>query len=258
MRAAICWGFCWAATFLSSGVLAQTPEGAPTATTATATPTPTPTPTTTPTTTTTPSCPCPPPPRHDGFYFRVSSGFAYSSVFGDGPNGSASVSGLGSLASLAIGGTLAPGIVLAGTLGGGTTTHKFQGGPFANATIAGGSGPPAMVQASGDGSASLFEVGVLLDWFPDPTKGLHLGGSVGLGGAAITNQADGSKMAGIGAAGALFFGQDWWIGTGWSLGVEGVATGATPREQIKDSSGTDTGYRLTPLALGVEISLLYY
>jgi hypothetical protein len=182
---------------------------------------------------------------------------SYTSVFGDGPNGSASVSGNGSTFELAIGGTIAPGIALAGVLGGVTVTSSFNGGPFRSSTIM-TPGASGTVHATGDAAASLFEIGILLDWFPNPSKGLHFGGSLGIGGTGVRNQADGSTYGGFGGTASLFGGYDFWIGPSWSSGIGLVAWGATPREEMKDSSGNDTGYRLTPLSIGLQLSLLYY
>jgi hypothetical protein len=134
-------------------------------------------------------------------------------------------------------------------------TGAFHGGPFANSTISTSGGT---VSATGDATATEFEIGAQLDWFPDPMKGLHFGGSLGLGGVSVTNQADGSKMAGLGGAATIFGGYDFWIGPSWSLGIGAVAWGGTPREQMKDNNNNDTPYRLTPLSIGLQASILYY
>jgi hypothetical protein len=263
--AALCSSF-WVATFTSCAAFGQAPEvAAPAAPAPTPALTPSPAPAPPPLPAPPPAPEAPPPTascscalRHDGFYTRITSGFAYTSVFGSGPNGSASVSGTGSLFSLAIGGTLAPGIVLAGVLAGTTGTSTFHGGPFANATITGAAGSTGPIAASDNAGASSFDVGLLLDWFPDPAKGLHVGGSVGLGGVALTNQADGSFISGLGLGAGLFGGYDFWVGPAWSLGLALVASGVVPPAHLADSNRNDTGYRMTPLAMGLEVSILYY
>jgi hypothetical protein len=168
------------------------------------------------------------------------------------------VSGLGAGFSFAIGGTVAPGIALAGVFGGTQVTGTFHGGPFSNATVMTSGSSAAAVSATSNASAGEVELGAQLDWFPNPSKGLHFGGSIGVGGVSVTNQIDGSMMTGVGGAASLFGGYNFWIGPSWSLGLGAVAMGATPREQMNDKNRNDTNYRLTPLSFGLELSLLYY
>jgi hypothetical protein len=198
------------------------------------------------------------PRRHDGFYLRVRSGAGYLSAFGDGPSGSASVSGVSNYAGVAVGGATAPGLAVAGFIWGGTTTNQFSGGPFAQATVT-ATTPAGVVQktASINATASLAELGVLADWFPDPTGGWHAGAGAALGLTSVTNQADGSVFAGAGFAGSLFGGYDFWVGRAWSLGLALEASVATSTS-LNNTDNKGTGYRLTPMTLGIETSLLYY
>jgi hypothetical protein len=195
--------------------------------------------------------------RHSGFYLRFSSvSLGYISVSGEGPLGSASVSGLASIGGLAIGGTVAPGLALAGTIQGATVTGTFNGGPFASATIV-PNGSGAAISASTDASAVAGVLGLLVDWYPNPAGGWHTGASVGLGVTGVTNNADGSRLGGIGLGGSVFGGYDWWLGPSWSLGLMVVGDGVG-KAAMNDSNGHDTGYRLMPLSIGVTASLLYY
>jgi hypothetical protein len=200
--------------------------------------------------------------RHEGFYLRVLlGGIGYASFWGDGPVGSASISGLESSGGVAIGGAIAPGFAIAGTIWGDTVNGTFQGSPFAGATISGPAGSqgaaPVMTAASTNASAALGEIGFLVDWHPQPTGGWHAGASVGLGFVGITNEADGSRWGGVALAGSLFGGYDWWLGRSWSLGLMLVGD-AGSKATLNDSNRNDTGYRLTPASLSLMTSLLYY
>jgi hypothetical protein len=204
------------------------------------------------------AAPLPPPPRHDGFYLRFSSGGGYVSVAGDGPLGSASISGFGSSSLVAIGGTIAPGLALAGTIASTTTTDTFHGGPFNDANQASlVTSVRRPTSPSFDALAAVTEIGLLADWFPDPARGWHLGALVALGAVGVVNQADGSSWGGFNASGSVFGGHDWWIGRSWSLGLMLSVAGGS-RASLSDSSGNDTGYKLAPLSIALESSLLYY
>jgi hypothetical protein len=198
--------------------------------------------------------------RHGGFYLRGTYGVVtYAWVFGDGPYGPASISDIGGTnGSLAIGGTIAPGLVLAGHLGTNTVAGHFNGGPFTNANITSAMRPGVSTAASSGAGVSLFELGVLLDWFPNPSRGLHFGASVGLGGLSLENFADGSTFGAVGAAASVFGGYDFWVGRAWSLGLDLAVRGVAPGLELADSSGADSGYRVTPMTIALEWSVLYY
>jgi len=215
-----------------------------------------------------PDVPAPPPadvpaprPRlvHDGFYLAVSSGFAQVWASGDGPNGSASLSGLGSSVGLAIGGTPVRGLAIAGVFRGVSRTGTFDGGPTITATTSSVSNGVAVTSTStlsGRAQASSFMLGVQADWFIRPEDGWHVGAGVGLGGLTITDDAGGTKSA-TSVSGTLFGGYQWWIGPRWSMGLQAVVL-AAPRMKLSDSGGSDTGYRMTPISFGIEANILYY
>jgi hypothetical protein len=190
---------------------------------------------------------------HDGFYFGVGSGFAHIALGGNGPNGSVSISGLGSTSTLAIGGTVARGLAIAGTVEGATRSGSdFKGGPTYTATDANGHQTPL----GGHASAAVFLLGAMADWYPAPEGGWHVGGAVGLGGASITDDAA-NAIAGISIGLSAFGGYQWWLGRSWSLGVSGFVLG-TPSVKGRDSGGNDTGYSFAPIAGGIQSLLLYY
>lgn len=193
--------------------------------------------------------------KREGFYLRLASGPSFVALAGDGPSGSASLIGAGSAAMLSLGGSVAPGLIVAGTLQGATLEAKFKGGPFASATVA-YNGTSA--KASRRATASTGQLGVLIDWYPAPTGGWHTGGSVGVGVTRLENRADESSIAGASLAGTLFGGYDWAIGRQWAIGLQLVVAGATPVTLRHDSGGDDAGYQLTPVSVGVQGSVLYF
>jgi hypothetical protein len=193
---------------------------------------------------------------HQGFYFRSVSGIGYMSLFGDGPAGSASISGFAMTGGIAVGGTIARGFALAGTIFSATTTNTFNGGPFQNVTFT-PSGTALPKKAATNAAGNLAALGLQLDWFPDPAGGWHAGASAGLGFVGATNLADDSRLSNVALAGSIFGGHDWWIGRSWSLGLLLVSEAATTAS-LTDSNRNESGYRLTPLSLGIALSILYY
>jgi hypothetical protein len=105
---------------------------------------------------------------------------------------------------------------------------------------------------------TLFDLGLLVDWFPDPAGGLNFGGSVGLGGMTLVNDADNSSLVAAGAAWSVFGGYAFWLGRFWSLGLDLIVRGLAPQLHLTDSTGADSGYRLTPVMIAGEWSVLYY
>ena len=211
-----------------------------------------------PTTTKTPSseaADCSRNPTHTGFYLRVTTGFSYVSLAGTGPTGTAKIAGLGDNSIIAIGGSIARGLVLAGTIQSSEVTKTFKGGPFVgqSVTTAGQSKP-----ASDKADAAASEIGLFVDWYPRPTGGWHVGLSAGLGAASVVNYADNSTMAGASAAGSIFGGYDWAIGSDWSIGLALVGAGAGSATMKDSSEKTDTGYRLRSFSFGLAGSILYF
>ena len=193
--------------------------------------------------------------RHEGFYLRIASGPSLVSLRGHGPSGSASITGEGSSGSIAIGAAVVPGLVLAGTLQGQEITSDFNGGPLANATVSVGAESHT---ASHKAEGGIGMIGLLVDWYPKPTGGWHTGASAGLGAIGLTNLADDSDLAGVNFTGSVFGGYDWALGRDWALGLQLTASGGTTTKLKEDDFDHDTGYRLTPLSLGIQASVLYF
>lgn len=142
-------------------------------------------------------------------------------------------------ALLAIGGNVGEGLVVAGAIQTATTRQTFEGSP-----------PP-----SREASATVGQLGVLVDWFPDATGGWHVGGLAGLGTVQITD-ADVPTSSGASFGGALFGGYDFWIGPQWSLGIFGAGSGTTSAE-LRQRDGDKVGYTLSgwSASLGTSFTL---
>lgn len=198
--------------------------------------------------------------RHQGFYLAADTGLGVMTAFGSGPLGSASITGPGTVGAFAIGGTVAPGLVLGGVAREWSTSGTFNGGPNITATttyVLNGKtivSPPQTL--SGNAHALAVEIAAFLDWYPNPENGWHVGGSVGLGNMTLTDDA-GTRTTGVGLAGSVFGGYQWWLGPAWSLGISGVVSIANAGH-LDDSNQNDTGYKFTPMGFGLQSELLYY
>jgi len=198
------------------------------------------------------------PRAHDGFYLRLGSGPSLVTLRGHGPAGSASITDAGTSGFIAIGGALAPGLVLAGTLQGTAFNADFKGGPLTDATVS-SNGQTRSASRKADGGFGML--GILVDWYPRPAGGWHTGFATGVGAVGLTNTADDSDLGGLNFAGSVFGGYDWALGRKWALGLQLTASGAT-RTKLEDDfdsrDSKDSGYRMTPLSVGVQASLLYF
>ena len=197
--------------------------------------------------------------RHQGFYLAAGGGGGFFSARGSGPLGDASVEGGGQVAYLGIGGTVATGLVLGGSLRTWIGSATFEGGPPITATTtyyANGTPTKTTLTLSGHAHVATVEIGVMLDWFPNPEKGWHVGGSVGLVGMSLSDDAATQSTAG-GVGGSIFGGYQWWLGPSWSLGLGGVLSIAGV-SHLDDSNQNDVGYKLTPFGIGLQSQLLYY
>jgi hypothetical protein len=195
------------------------------------------------------------PRERNGFYLRLTSGPGFLSLRGNGPAATASMASSGSMGGFTIGGSIARGLVLAGTVSGATAQGTFKGGPFRNATIA---VDGSNISASHKAEASFGEIGLLIDWYPNPAAGWHAGLSGGLGAVVIKNDADDSSLVGVSPAGSIFGGYDWAIARSWSLGLSLTVSGASAASMKQASGGGDAGYQLTPVSASVQASLLYF
>jgi hypothetical protein len=201
-------------------------------------------------------------PSRTGFYFRFGMGPSLLSFRGDGPNGTAKATGLGSEVTLALGGSLARGVVLAGVIHGVDTTARFRGGPFEGSKIVteseDASGDTSTVNANRRATFGLSTIGVLFDAYPSPEGGWHGGGSVGIAMNNVQNLADNSTYYSSGIGGMLFLGYDWQLVRDWVLGVSLVGT-LTNKGSYKDQDDQrKTHYEMSGYAVGLETSLVYF
>jgi hypothetical protein len=111
---------------------------------------------------------------------------------------------------------------------------------------------------------ALGQLGVLVDWFPDPTGGWHVGGLAGIGLIGISDAAVKDSGAPVvedaGAfsfGGGLLGGYDFWIGPQWSGGLYVLASGVTSSE-LADRQGDKAGYTLGAWSLALQYSFLHH
>ena len=149
---------------------------------------------------------------HDGFYLRLGLGVGYLhdsiTLKGVTSNTDFSIKGFGIPLEIALGGTIAPGLVLGGAI---------QGGSFPNPTAKFGG-------ISGDlnTTAVLSSIGPFVDYYPDPRGGLHFQGFVGYGViGAQDDDGDTSSDNPKGVALSAGVGHEWFVSQGWSIGVLG-------------------------------------
>lgn len=186
----------------------------------------------------------------DGFYFRMGFGVAQLSSkltypvlntsTGAYTGGNDRLSGTGVAVDAAIGGTLAPGFVLAADLGGhdvGNVSRRASGDTYI---------PQAM---------SYSRLGVMTDIFPNPRAGWHVQGGVGFASVSIASdrsftggRSEASypdRLSGIG--GNLGAGWEAWVGPDWSIGVLFRVDWASLRQQV--DGGTARMTLVTPSVL---------
>jgi hypothetical protein len=176
--------------------------------------------------------------EHDGFYLRLGLGLTHvgDSVESESvrvcfSNGcttgkiESTVGGFGAATEIALGGTVAPGLVI----GGGIYNHVIPSPKSDDLKAAGYS-----VNQDVELETTYFTLyGPFIDFYFDPLGGLHLQGALGLGVLASGkgkfessgDAVDEHTATGIGAM--VGIGHDWWVGEQWSVGVLGRVTVAS-------------------------------
>jgi hypothetical protein len=147
---------------------------------------------------------------HEGFYLRTSLGFGdYRASFSDGNHSNQNFTEHGNSMSidLLIGGSPSPGVAL----GGGLLLEPLFGADYDRNGFGAGS----------HGGSSVL-IGPFIDGFPDPTRGWHLGGLVGLAAQSFqnVNATGGSTSRAGGIGGAAWFGYDFWVAGEWAIGPQ--------------------------------------
>ncbi|HMJ15129.1 MAG TPA: hypothetical protein VK524_27130 [Polyangiaceae bacterium] len=197
--------------------------------------------------------------RHDGFFLRIGLGVGGMAMerstegrlYGQTqPGQDSSVSGPAGMFELSIGGTPAAGLVVAGTI----LSHSM-----ADPTLEFDGGGEAEL-----GGPLLFAmIGATVDWYPNPQKGFHFGGTLGPA-FAVAETPEGAVFDNIGGAGiglSALVGYDWWVSDEWSLGVLGRLSGARVRGEASERVG---GTELegeedsSVAAIGVLFSILHH
>lgn len=208
-----------------------------------------------------PDAPCPAPsrPARGGFYIKANASLGFIEGWGSGPAGSASIASLATGGQISIGGRVAPGLALAGVTstrsGGGT----FHGGPpvtIMSTHVTNGVPVSSTATRRGHSSVDLLDFGGLVDWVPAPTKGWHLGASVGFAVVQVTDDAD-QTMGAIAPVGSVFGGYDWWLVNKLAGEIQMTFMG-TPSVSLSDSNSAGTGYRFATLAVTVDAGLVYF
>jgi hypothetical protein len=157
--------------------------------------------------------------------------------------------------SIAIGGGITRGLVLAGTIHGTSTSSKFKGGPFTDATITTGA---RTIDASDVATGSIAEIGVLLDYYPEVTQGWHVGLGAGLGSLSVVNSADSSTYYASGIGALLQGGYEWHLGKDWCLGLNLIAAATTKGDLKESDHQKKTGYSMRGFSVGIESALVYF
>jgi hypothetical protein len=133
--------------------------------------------------------------------------------------GNVDAKGGGVAFGLDIGGALSPGFILAGSF-------AFQSLPNANLSndtrvLAPGASAGGGNTLSRNPQVSLLAV--MLDFYPDPKQGFHVGGGLGLSSLAVRGDS-GSGNNDDSRNGFGFMphvGYEWWVGNYWGVGVLG-------------------------------------
>jgi len=141
---------------------------------------------------------------HDGFYLRLSAGGGLVNLDVNPEPGfdDDSTNGAGVAFDLLVGGSPFRGTALGGAL-------LLDIGP--SMTLASGTGKEA------SSALGIALIGPFVDAFPDPKRGWHFGGVLGL--SALSLEAiDSAHHRLLGFGGAIWGGNEFWVGDEWSLG----------------------------------------
>jgi hypothetical protein len=183
---------------------------------------------------------------HDGFYARLGANLlgGYTTFTTRGASGRTHGTELGQEGMLLLGGTPWPGLTLGGGFRSLTAHGEFGGGGYDKDAFSGFD----------------YTIGPFVDWYPRPAKGWHVGALAGLGVAWMERTRSGhtSTLYAFGAPGAtVFAGHDWWVGNQFSIGLQLTAS-ASASSAIRDTDGNDTGYRIAPRSVGIELTAVVH
>ncbi len=169
--------------------------------------------------------------RHDGFYLRLGLSIGSVSTTVEDDNGlDFDLNGGGTFLDLGIGGTIAPGFVLAFGLAGVTARNVDSSN-----------------NAIDVDQMAISMGGLLLDWFPWDDGGFHVCGIVGFGSGRVEGLDD-DLDAGLGLVGGV--GYDMWVSDQWSVGASGKIL------YVEGAKGSSREY--DALAPMVSLTALYH
>ena len=158
---------------------------------------------------------------HDGFYLRMGLGLAYSGalVSSDSKSvGDYSFSGAGGALDLWLGGTPTPGLAMGAAL-------SVLGLNSSSRHVSGHS-------LSGDVSGSTGLLGFFVDVFPDPERGFHFGGALGVASGLAEIKNGPKRFEGGGLGLEAWGGYDFWVSPQWSLGGTARLLGSITRQDL--------------------------
>ena len=166
----------------------------------------------------------PPPNVHDGFYLRLHVGLGSTGIEGRNAVGDQiEYSGVSGSLGVALGGTVAPNLVVFGT---------FIANLAEEPTLSDGQGPPI----TATGSAGLFGLGAGVVYYVQPLN-LYLSGALATLQVSLSDASDNEVYAsnfGVGFQGIV--GKEWWVSSEWGLGVALEALLAGRMKDKNDSS----------------------
>ncbi len=165
---------------------------------------------------------------HDGLYLRlgIGPGYAFGKNELDDANVKADVKGFAVSTELAIGGTLAPGLVL------GVGSYSMV---VPSPTYSSDTGPDVDV-----GTHHVSGLGPFIDYYFDPHGGAHAELGLLLSAIYIQKKDQQEAASGAGFGAVLGGGYEFWIGEQWSMGP--VFRIATYRDKVE---GSDTNVKST-------------
>ncbi len=162
---------------------------------------------------------------HEGFYLRMNLGVGVlrANIDDDGTSAfDLDLAGFSTGFDVLIGGSPARGLAIGG-------------GFFTNTAIS------ARVERGsrdvGDRNMTVGFLGPFIDGFPNPKKGWHLGGTIGLAAVKVEEDSPGDDVASAkGLGGAAWFGHGWWVADEWSMGLmlRFAASATTADDSVRD------------------------
>ncbi|HET9953521.1 MAG TPA: hypothetical protein VFQ61_03405 [Polyangiaceae bacterium] len=172
--------------------------------------------------------------RHDGFYLRLGlgAGTIAARIDSPAPYGKLNASGGGVGLEIALGGTVAEGLVIGGGLYVQAASQvRWKGDGLRSFT----EGRTSLTGQEGGVSV----LGVLVDYYPNPRDGFHVQGALGIGSLNFgrdSNRVPSEDWTGGGGGLMLGAGYEFWVAPQWSLGGLGrlLMVGGTLRGE--DSS----------------------